>query len=95
MKNQAKILQKSRKRKMIHKIWRQDSRTKISYIERIKHLQDVETITTSSHTLEDWRDPSLSLLSSPLLSSPLLSYTMKHIDTSQKETMAMGWEMND
>jgi hypothetical protein len=64
MKNQAKILQKSQKTKMIHTTWRQDSCTKISYIERIKCLQGMETATTSSHSLEDWRDLSLSLLSS-------------------------------
>jgi hypothetical protein len=55
------------KRKIIHTTWRRDSRTKISYIERIKHLQGVEIATTSSHSLEDWRDLSLSLISSPLL----------------------------
>jgi hypothetical protein len=26
---------------------------------------------------------------------PLLSYTMKHIHTSQKATMARGWERDD
>jgi hypothetical protein len=52
------------KRKMIHITWRPDSRTKISYIDRIKCLQGMETTTTSSHSLEDWRDLSLSLLSS-------------------------------
>jgi hypothetical protein len=31
-------------------------------------------------------------LSLSLLSSPLLSYTMKDIHTSQKATMARGWE---
>jgi hypothetical protein len=31
---------------------------------QIKSLQGVETATTSSHSLEDWRDLSLSLLSS-------------------------------
>jgi hypothetical protein len=61
--------------------WRLDSSTKISYIERIKHLQGVETATISSHSLEDWRDLSL---------SHLLSYTMKHTHTSQKATMAGG-----
>jgi hypothetical protein len=71
MKNRVKILQNSQKRKMIH---RRDSCTKISYIERIKCLQGVETATTSTHSLEDWRDLSLSLL----------SYTMKHTHTSQK-----------
>jgi hypothetical protein len=55
---------KNRKRKMIHTTWKRDSRTKISYIERIKHLQGVETTTISSHSLEDWRDLSFSLLSS-------------------------------
>jgi hypothetical protein len=50
----------------------------------------------SQHPLTLWRIGGIPhFLSSPLLSSPLLSYTMKHIDTSQKETMAMGWEMND
>jgi hypothetical protein len=87
IKNHAKILQKSRKRKMIHTTLRRDSRTKIGYIDRIKHLQGVKTITASSHSLEDWRDLSLSLLSCPLLSS-----TMKHSHTSQKATMARGWK---
>jgi hypothetical protein len=27
--------------------------------------------------------------------SPLLTYTMKHIHTSQKATMARGWERDD
>jgi hypothetical protein len=49
---------------MIHITWRRDSRIKISYIERIKCLQGVEIATTSSHSLEDWRDLSLYLLSS-------------------------------
>jgi hypothetical protein len=31
---------------------------------QIKGLQGVKTITTSSHSLEDWRDLSLSLLTS-------------------------------
>jgi hypothetical protein len=48
MKNKAKILQKSRRRKMIHTTWIRESCTKISYIERIKHLQGVKTATTSS-----------------------------------------------
>jgi hypothetical protein len=53
---------KSQKRKMIHTTWRQDSRTNINYIERIKHLNGVETTTLSSHSLEHWRDLSLSLI---------------------------------
>jgi hypothetical protein len=48
--NRAKILQKSQKGKMIH---RRDLCTKISYIERIKRLQGVKTITTSTHSLKD------------------------------------------
>jgi hypothetical protein len=64
MKNQVKILQKSQKRKMIRSTWRRDSRTKIGYIERIKCLENVVTSTISSHSLEDWRDLSLSILSS-------------------------------
>jgi hypothetical protein len=48
--NLAKILQKSQKRKTSHTTWRQDSCTKISYINGIKHLQGVETTTTSSVT---------------------------------------------
>jgi hypothetical protein len=71
MKNSSKLADKKSgkntpkitKKKMIHTTWRQDSRTKISYIDRIKCLQGVKTNTTSSHTLEDWRDLSLSLLS--------------------------------
>jgi hypothetical protein len=62
MKNQAKILQKSQKRKMINTTWRRDSRIKIGYIERIIYLQDVETSTTSSHSLEDFRNLSHSLI---------------------------------
>jgi hypothetical protein len=58
---------KSQKRKTIHTTWRRDSRTKIRYIERIKCLQGVETGTTSSHSLDDLRDLSFSLFSSPLL----------------------------
>jgi hypothetical protein len=42
----------------------------------------MKTATKSSHFLEDWRDLSLSLL----------SYTMKYTHTSQKVTMARGWE---
>jgi hypothetical protein len=57
MKNQAKILQKSQKRKMIHTTWRRDSRRRISYID------ENQMSTTYSHSLEDWRDFSLSLLS--------------------------------
>jgi hypothetical protein len=83
MKNWGKILWKSQKRKMIHTTWRQDSHTKISYIERIKCLQGVKTDTTSSHSLEDWRDLSLSLLS---------SLTPWSTPTSQKATMARGLE---
>jgi hypothetical protein len=64
MKNQAKILQKSQKRKIIHTNWRRDSHIKISYIERIKCIQGMEIATTSFHSLENWRDLSLSLLSS-------------------------------
>jgi hypothetical protein len=52
-------------------------------LREIKRLHGVETITTSSHSLEDWRDLSLSLLS---------SHTMKHTHTSQKATMARWWE---
>jgi hypothetical protein len=62
MKNQAKILQKSQKRKMINTTWRRYSRIKIGYIERIIYLQDVEASTTSSHSLEDFRDLSRSLI---------------------------------
>jgi hypothetical protein len=47
---------------------------------QIKSLQGVETTQTSS-SLEDWGD--LSLLSSK---------DMKHTHTSQKATMARGWE---
>jgi hypothetical protein len=36
----------------------------IDVLMKIKSLQGVETATISSHTLEDWRDLSLSLLSS-------------------------------
>jgi hypothetical protein len=65
-----------------------DLTKKHSYIlMRIKNLQGVKTITTSSHSLKDWRDLSLSLLS-----SPLISYTMKYTHTSQKATMARRWE---
>jgi hypothetical protein len=70
---------------MIHTTWRQDSRTKINYIERIKCLQGVETVTTSSHFLEDWRDLSLSLLFS----------LRPHTHTSQKATIARVWEKDD
>jgi hypothetical protein len=52
---------------------------KHSCIEANSSLQGVETATTSSHSLEDWRD---------LTFSPHLSYT----HTSQKATIAMGWE---
>jgi hypothetical protein len=34
-------------------------------------------------------------LEKSLTFSPLLSYTMKHNHTSQKETMARGWERDD
>jgi hypothetical protein len=60
----GKNTSKTQKRKMIHTTLRQDSRTKIGYIEIIKCLQGMETGTTPSHYLEDWRDLSLSLLSS-------------------------------
>jgi hypothetical protein len=53
---------------------------------QIKSLKGVKTITTSFHTLENWMDLSF---------SPLLSYTMKHTHTSQKATMARGWERDD
>jgi hypothetical protein len=53
MKNWAKILQKSQKRKINHTTLRRDSRTKISYIDRIKCPQGVETTTLSFHSLED------------------------------------------
>jgi hypothetical protein len=36
---------------MFHTTWRRDSRKKISYIERIKCQQGVETTTTSFHSL--------------------------------------------
>jgi hypothetical protein len=52
------------KKKMFHTTWKQDSRTKIIYIDRIQRLQGVKTTTTSSHSLEDWRNLSLSLISS-------------------------------
>jgi hypothetical protein len=38
MKNRAKYSKNNKKRKTIHTTWRRDSRTQISYIERIKHL---------------------------------------------------------
>jgi hypothetical protein len=72
---------------MIHTTWRRDSRTKISYIERIKHLQGVETTTTSSHSLGG--------LEGSLTFSPPLTYTMKHTHTSRKATMTRGWESDD
>jgi hypothetical protein len=43
----------------------------------------MKTTTIFSHSLEDWRNLSLSLLS---------SYTMKQTHTSQKATMARGWK---
>jgi hypothetical protein len=82
MKNWAKILQNLQKRKMIHTTWRRDPCTKIGYIERIKHLQGVETTIT--------RRPLFGGLEGSLTFSPLLSYTMKHTNTSQKATIA--WE---
>jgi hypothetical protein len=44
---------------------------------QIKSLQGVETITTSSNSLEDWRDLSLSLLSCPLLQHEAHSHLSK------------------
>jgi hypothetical protein len=52
---------------------------------QIKSLQGEETTTTSSYSLDDWRDWSLTF-------SPLLSYSMKHTHTSQKATIARWWE---
>jgi hypothetical protein len=60
VKNTIKIMKK--KNDPYNMRW--DSRIKISYIERIKHLQGGEITTTSSHSLEDWRDLLHFLLSS-------------------------------
>jgi hypothetical protein len=76
-KNSPKIT----KRKMIHTTWRRDARIKISYIDRIKRLQGVKTTTTSSHSLEDWRDLSISLLS---------SLTPRSIPTPLKKLLWLG-----
>jgi hypothetical protein len=54
----------------------------INVLMQIKSLHGVETATISSHSLEDWRDLSLSLI----------SYTKKHTHTSQKATIARWWE---
>jgi hypothetical protein len=71
------------KEKMTHTTWRRDSRAKISYIERIKHLQGVEIATTFSHSLEDWRDLSLALgvliIGKIMTKLPLWPNTMKSV----------------
>jgi hypothetical protein len=146
MKNSSKLADKKSgkntpkitKKKMIHTTWRQDSRTKISYINRIKCLQgmnqrktppnswmkksskntpkitkkkndpcNLETRFTCKDQLYSDNQMStrcwnchniLSLfggLEGSLTFSTLLSYTMKHTHTSQKATMARGWESDD
>jgi hypothetical protein len=62
--NQAKNTPKITKMKILQHNIGDDLTKKHGYIDANQELQGAETTTTSSHSLDDWRDLSLSLLSS-------------------------------
>jgi hypothetical protein len=61
---------------------------------RFTHKDQLYSENQTSIRCGNWHNilPLIGGLKGSLTFSPLLSYTMKHIHTSQKATMARGWE---
>jgi hypothetical protein len=84
IKNQAKNTLKIKKIKNIAAQYRDDLTQKYSYIDANQEFLRCENCYNII--------PLFVGLEGTLTFSPHLSYTMKHTHTSQKETMARGWE---
>jgi hypothetical protein len=87
MKNQAKILQKSQKKK--NDLYNLE--TRFTHKDQLYWENQMSIRCGNRHNIL----PLFRGLEGPLTFSPLISYTMKHTHTSQKATMARRWERDD
>jgi hypothetical protein len=65
--------------------------TRFTYKDQLYRENQMSTSCGNCHNIL----PLFGGLEGSLTFSPLLSYTMKHTHTSQKATMARGWERDD